>query len=377
MYLPPTRIMPMLTDFPRTITPSTVISSSKPVDDGKGASQNASTTVPLLSTTLQPLVQPIDNWVKTGTQYYENLVQQEEKVAQQIPVYQAWQETIQKLTPPQTHLNAFHKPLIEAKEKQHHPWDFLNNIMGVQATLWPIILAGWSVFEHQQTGNKNIKLATEAVKASDENAHVFANHMSETAFNRFKGVENILAPIATGLTIYNAVQFGREAYKRSHTQTQNKPYATLQGTASGIGDFLYNFITGVLAPVVLITSIIQNPMIHSMQWIDQHLVQGLLKRPKPLLSNPKFMMGYAITITGFSSLMIPILSRYIDPAISQFVNDVVYRFSNKLLKLAFPKAYEKQKEALATEELTQTNLKPEKQHSKEITSNTKQKQPHI
>jgi hypothetical protein len=78
------------------------------------------------------------------------------------------------------------------------------------------------------------------------------------------------------------------------------------------------------------------------------------------------MMGYAITITGFSSLMIPILSRYIDPAISQFVNDVVYRFSNKLLKLAFPKAYEKQKEALATEELTQTKLKNKKHSAQSI-----------
>jgi hypothetical protein len=303
--------------------------------------------------------------VKTGTQYYETLLQEEAKIAQQIPVYQAWQETVNKLNPPQTHLNAFHKPLIEAKEKEKHPWDFLDNTMSLQATLWSVLLAGYSLYETAENGNKGKKLATDAVKASDESTHVFATHMSETAFNRFRQVEKWLAPIATALTVYNAVHFGHAAYKRSKKQTHDDTYATLQGTASGGGDFLYNCITGVVAPVVIIKSLVHDPLIYSMEWADKHVVQGVFKRPKPLLNSPKFLMAYAVAIAGFSSLMLPILNQYIDPAISQFVNDVVYRFSNKLLAMGFPKAYQKQKEALA-EELTQAELKPEKPSKKAL-----------
>ena len=336
----------------------------------EGGSANAPKTAsampkPLLPPSLQPLSPPTTNWVKTGTQYYETLIQEEDNLAQQIPIYQAWQETIKKLNPPQTHLNAFHKPLVEAKEKEHHPWDFLDHLMSLQATLWPILLAGYSLYENADNSNDTKKLATDAVKASGESSHLFATNMSETAFNRFKQVEKWLVPIATVFTVYNAIHFGHEAYKRSKKQTHDDTYATLQGTASGAGDFLYNFITGVIAPVIIIQSLVHNPLIHSMQWIDTQVVQGLFKQRKPLLNSPKFLMAYAIAITGFSSLMIPILSRYIDPAISQFVNDVVYRFSNKLLEKAFPKVYHQQKEALAAE-MTQADLKAEKKLRKEV-----------
>jgi hypothetical protein len=347
--------------LPRTITIplSANAPPPKPTEGAKNAPQKPKTTKPLLPPSLQPLAPPSENWVKTGTQYYETLIQEEEKIAQQIPIYQAWQSTVSKLNPPQTHLNAFHKPIIEAKEKEHHPWDFLNNTMSLQATLWPILLAGYSLYENADGSNATQKLATDAVKASDESSHVFASHMSEGAFQRFRQVENWLAPIATALTVYNAVCFGHEAYKRSKKQTNDDTYATLQGTASGGGDFLYNFITGVIAPVVIIRSLVHDPLISSMQWADKQVVQGLFKQRKPWLNSPKFLMTYAVAITGFSGLMIPILSKYIDPAISQFVNDVVYRFSNK-----FPIAYHQQKEALAAE-LTTAELKPEKKHSKE------------
>ena len=316
----------MLHAFPRT----TAIPPTPPTPVADGAKNAPKKSI--LPPSLQPLAPPVDNWVKTGTQYYENLVQEETKIAQQIPIYQAWQETVKKLNPPQTHLNAFHKPIIEAKEKEKHPWDFLNNTMSLQATLWPILLAGYSLYENADSSNATKKLATEAVKASDESAHVFATHMSETAFNRFRQVENWLAPIATALTVYNAVHFGQEAYKRSKKQTNDDNYATLQGTASGGGDFLYNFITGVIAPVVIIRSLVHDPMIHIMQWADKHVVQGVFKQRKPWLNSPKFLMAYAVAITGFSSLMIPILSRYIDPAISQFVNSSIlflFHFFNK------------------------------------------------